>query len=128
MRRPSFGLKVFDVPIIVLAAAAAAAAGFAVYGGRAASVHLEIEAPGGKWVYGLDTDRTVSVKGPLGETLVEIHDGEAHIIKSPCPNQTCVAAPGISRKGEWNACLPNEIMIRVAGDPDADGGLDAIVY
>lgn len=128
MKQAPFGLKGFDLPIIMLASLAAAAAGLAVYGGPAASVRLEIEAPGERWVYSLEEDRIVSVPGPLGETLVEIHDGEARIVESPCPNQTCVAAPGISHKGEWNACLPNEIIIRVAGDDRAEDGLDAIVY
>lgn len=128
MKFPNIGLRPLDIPIVALILALAIASGIAIYGGRNGTVHLEIESPEGQWVYDLDTDRTVSVPGPLGETMVEIREGTARIVESPCPNQTCVAAPAVSHKGEWNACLPNEVIIRVAGEDTADDGLDAIVY
>ncbi len=129
MKLPGIGLRPLDIAIILIVLALTVVSGFFIYGGNRDSVHLEIEAPEGHWVYGLETDRTVSVSGPLGDTTVVIGGGKAKIVESPCANQTCVAAPAISTKGEWNACLPNEIFIRIAGDDaGSDEGLDAIVY
>lgn len=75
-------------------------------------------------MYPLDEDRLVTVDGPLGQSLVHIHDGMAHIDQSPCRNQTCVASPPIRQTGEWSACLPNGVFIRIAGQKPEDG-LDA---
>jgi len=128
MKIPRIGLRVLDIPIIALILGLTIASGVFIYGNRGDTVRLEIESPGGHWVYSLDQDRTVSVPGPLGDTVVEIRDGHAHVLSSPCANQTCVAAPDISHKGEWNACLPNEVMIRISGEASDDDDLDAIVY
>jgi hypothetical protein len=126
--RAATGLKPLDIVLVILTAAAAVASGIAIYGNRKDTVHLVIESPSGSWIYSLDSDRRVEIPGPIGSTTVAIEDGKARIAASPCPNQTCVAAQGISRKGEWNACLPNEVIIRVDGDGHDPAALDATGY
>ena len=122
------GVRPLDFAIIALIIALTVLAGLRIYGNRGKSARLVIEGPSGRWIYPLDHDARVPITGPLGDTVVEIKDGKGRIKSSPCPNQTCVAAPGISRPGEWNACLPNEVIIRVesAGE-EKDGGIDAFV-
>ena len=107
------GVRPLDFVIISLIITLTILAGFRIYGNRGEQARLVIEGTGGRWLYPLDRDVTVPIAGPLGETVIEIRDGKARVTSSPCPNQTCVAAPGISRPGEWNACLPNEVIIRV---------------
>ncbi|MDR1177021.1 MAG: NusG domain II-containing protein [Treponema sp.] len=80
----------------------------------------------GTWVYPAKTGGEalrVSVQGPLGDTVLEINDGQARIISSPCLNQTCVAAGAIHRRGAFIACLPNRVMVSVEGGEDEN--LDA---
>lgn len=100
--------------------------GFYIYGNRGSRLHLVIEAPSGSWIYDLNTDRTVDIPGPLGNTVVRIEGGTARITDSPCPNKTCIAAPPVAHKGDWNACLPNKVILRVDGE-QADEEPDAIV-
>lgn len=123
------GAKPLDIAIIALIIALTVLAGIRIYGSRGNTVRLVIEAPTGRWIYALDRDVVVPIPGPLGETVIEIKDGKARVASSPCPNQTCVAAPGISRPGAWNACLPNEVIIRVesSGDGEKNEGIDAFV-
>jgi len=81
----------------------------------------------GEWVYPLSSDRVVSVAGPLGDTLVAIEGKTARIKDSPCPNKTCVAGGSISRPGQWLACLPNQVLVRIEGGAD-DADIDAAAY
>jgi hypothetical protein len=78
-----------------------------------------------EWVYPLDVDRHVEVTGPLGITVVHIHSGEVCIESSPCPNKTCVAAGDISKPGQWVACLPNQVFVRIEGGPEHGDEIDA---
>lgn len=106
-------MKLLDVLLLTAVLGAAVFSGIRVYGNRGEKPRIIIESPSGTWVYGLDRDISVDIPGALGDSTIEIRDGKARIVKSPCPNQTCIAAPGIFRSGEWNACLPNKVIIRV---------------
>lgn len=80
-----------------------------------------------EWVYPLEEDREIAIPGPLGTTIVEIHDGHVHIASSPCPNQTCVAVAAINLPGQWVACLPNQVFVRIEGKT-TDDSVDANVF
>lgn len=80
-----------------------------------------------EWVYSLEEDREIAIPGPLGTTIVEIHDGHVHIASSPCPNQTCVAVAAINLPGQWVACLPNQVFVRIEGKT-TDDSVDANVF
>lgn len=68
---------------------------------------------------------TVDVQGPLGITRVVIGPKGARVISSPCPQQLCVRAGIIHRQGDLNACVPNRVVIRIAGT--SENPVDAIV-
>lgn len=122
------GLKFFDVVIIALVLCIAIVSGMRVYGNGNAKLRLSVEAPGGTWLYDLAVDRTVEIPGSLGDTTVEIAHGTAHIAASPCPNKTCVAESPIAKKGEWTACLPNRVIIRIVGNDAEHDKVDIIAH
>lgn len=116
-------LKPFDIPAVVLAVATAAFSAFYVYALQSGDARVIIEGGGRSWVYPINAEETVHVHGQLGDTIVTIHGGHVAITASPCPNQTCVAAGSIDEGGQWVACLPNAVFVRIEGktrDQDVD--------
>ncbi|MFP3089531.1 NusG domain II-containing protein [Treponema sp. TIM-1] len=129
-RKPVFwgaAIKVFDVLVIVLALAISVFSAVLVYAGPGRQRELVIRGPGGSWVFPLDAEEIVSVAGPLGATTVELRGGRARVLSSPCTNQLCVAAGTIHGHGQWIACLPNKVLIRVEAK-DAGEELDGTVW
>jgi len=66
----------------------------------------------------LASDRQVSLPGPLGTTELQIAQGQARIIASPCPNKVCIHMGAISDRGELLACVPNRLLVRIEGGDD----------
>lgn len=77
--------------------------------------YLNVESPEGSYRYSLSVDRQVIVHGPLGETLIEIHDGEARILDSACPTKSCTHQSPIDSGNDWIACLPNQVLLTIVG-------------
>jgi hypothetical protein len=126
MKEAESAFKILDGFLIGLVIAVAIVFGIHIYGNSGKKLNLVIQAPTGTWIYALNADRTIEIPGALGKTVVAIKDGEARIIESACPNKTCIAAHAVSKKGEWNACLPNKVIIRVEGGETNDDEVDAI--
>jgi hypothetical protein len=120
-------IRPLDIIIILVSMGIVAASAIWAYGPKSGDAKVVIKAQGGEWIYPLSTDREIKVPGPLGETLVGIHNKTVRIEDSPCPNKTCVAAGAISEAGQWIACLPNQVLVRVEGGAE-DAGIDASVY
>jgi len=110
--------------VLALSAALTVAAALAVYRGSG-NPQVFVQGEGGAWIFPLDAVERLSVSGPLGDTVVEIRDGQARVLSSPCANQTCVSAGALSHQGQWAACLPNRVMLRIQGESDAP---DAAAY
>lgn len=110
---------------MVLSVAALVALSISVYGGPAAAV-LVVSSGGQDWIYPLSQDREIKVQGVLGITVIHIDEGTAHIDDSPCTNKTCIASPPLRNTGDWSACLPNGVFIRIEGAEGSDE-LDATV-
>lgn len=125
-RGRSLRVRPLDLVIILASAAAFVASALGVYGNAGPS-SLVVSGEAGEWLYPLSVDRTVSVPGPLGETVIRIEDGGARIVDSPCANKTCVAAQAIRKPGDWTACLPNGVFMRVDGSEEGDDAVDATV-
>jgi len=64
----------------------------------------------------LDRPRQVAIDGPLGTTRLELDGRSVRIIDSPCPHKVGIGMGRIERAGEWLACVPNHILVRVTGD------------
>ena len=99
---------------------------FRVYsrGARADSVH--IHGATGEWYYPLNTTETVNVDGPLGITTVQIENGVARVISSPCRDKICITRGALGRGGEWTACLPNGIIVEISAG--AKDEIDAVAF
>jgi hypothetical protein len=120
-------LKILDAVIVLAAAAAVAVTAASAYGPGKGQADVAIKGRDGEWVYPLSADRDVSISGPLGQTRIEIRGKSVRIEDSPCPNKTCIAMGAIARPGQWLACLPNQVFVRIEGG-SAGGGVDAGVY
>ncbi|ORJ62204.1 NusG domain II-containing protein [Geothermobacter hydrogeniphilus] len=75
----------------------------------------------------LDRDRRMRLAGPLGETLAVIEHGTVRVLASPCRHKVCIGMGRISRSGEWLACVPNHLLLRIEGGRSpAEDGYDLI--
>ena len=119
-------MKPLDFFVIVLALALTLAIAVTVYSGEAAS-RVIVRGPDKTWIYPLDTEEQVIVNGAIGETRVMIQKGRAAIVSSPCSGQTCVAAGGMHKNGQWAACLPNRVFLLVEG-VDSGDAVDAVSW
>ena len=111
-------VKPWDILIIFLALVICGFSAFRIYTRQETSSRFLIQGSGRDWIFPLDAEETVEVPGPLGNTIVRIHDREAWVESSPCANQICVEAGHIHRQGVWIACLPNNVIIIIEGFDD----------
>lgn len=98
-----------------------------VYQSTTNDLQVIIEGGGQSYIYPLTADETIQVQGPLGETLVIIHNGAAHVEESACKDKLCIAMGEISKPGQWVACLPNQVFVRIIGTSAKDD-LDGSTY
>jgi hypothetical protein len=106
-------VKLFDFGILIPALAAVIASFFLAYSGAENQSLISLKGESGEWVFPLDADETVTVSGPLGDTVIQIRKGAAHFVSSPCANQTCVTSGAVRSHGQWAACLPNKVMLYI---------------
>jgi hypothetical protein len=94
------------------------------------NLHLLVQTPSGQYIYPLDKDTEFSVQGENGKTCIRIKDNSAAILDSECPNKTCVTSGKIKKYGEWIACIPNRVLIRIekASSKSDKNNLDAVSF
>ncbi|MBR1920233.1 MAG: NusG domain II-containing protein [Spirochaetales bacterium] len=85
--------------------------------GRSGNVRIETDS--GVFLYSLSEDRELLFEGPLGTTAVEIRDGRARIVSSPCPNHTCYHGH-VESYPDALVCLPNHVSLYGEGKGDVD--------
>lgn len=88
---------------------------------------VSVQSSDGDFLYTLAQARSIRVEGPIGHTHIEIEGSRARIVSSPCRDQICVAAGWLDTSGDWTACLPNRVFVRVEGGDRSDG-VDAQTY
>jgi hypothetical protein len=118
-------IKVPDLAIAALGMGLVLFFSFRIYSPTQSVARVLVEGDGRRWEFPLDAVETVKVAGPLGDTVVELRGRRARVISSPCTNQICVAAGVIHNQGQWIACLPNKVMIRVETETLGEQELDA---
>ncbi len=60
-------------------------------------------------------DKRISVTGKLGESIIEIKDGQARFLSSSCNTSFCVRSGWQNHGGDFVACLPNGVSLHLAG-------------
>ena len=123
-------IKIPDIVIILLALGLTVFSGYEVYARASGISQVLIQGPNRTWVFPLDAEETVRVKGVLGDdTVVRISGGEAWAESSPCLNQLCVGMGRINANSwrAWVACLPNNVIFIIEGRSDSEQ-TDAIAW
>ncbi|MCE5194021.1 MAG: NusG domain II-containing protein [Nitrospiraceae bacterium] len=73
----------------------------------------------------LNADTSISVKGRLGHTVIEIKNNKVHIKESPCENKICIKS-GWTDRGAV-ICLPNRVVVRIISPQENnDRKIDAV--
>jgi hypothetical protein len=119
------GVRIVDLFFILAIAALTTGAAVVSYSGGGGS-NVSIQSGSSEWIYSLGTDKTIAVPGLVGNTVVEILDNHARVIDSDCRDKICVNMGSLDRRGDWSACLPNGVMVRIVGE--REDGIDAIAY
>jgi len=105
-----------DVAVVVLAALLVGAAWAALWSGGGEGETVRITAPGAQPIeLTLAADRSVSVAGALGPSVLEVRGGRVRFVESPCTGRYCIHAGWLSRGGQVAACLPNGVVAEVIG-------------
>ena len=121
-------IKIPDIVIILLALGLTGFSASAAYFSPQNDMQALVQGQNQLWIFPLDAEETVVVRGPLGNTVVRIHDGQAWIESSPCDNQTCVATGHIRRQRAWAACLPNNVFLMIEGNDEHGNIPDSIAW
>jgi len=121
-------IKISDIVIIILAIGLTAGSAFTSYIKPKNTIQVMIKGTRENWIFPLDAEETVSVQGPLGNTVIRIHENEAWVDSSPCDNQTCVAMGHARGKGDWVACLPNNVFFIIEGSNDTGNNTDTAAW
>jgi len=86
------------------------------WGGNQAGDMAKIIVTGGsELLIPLDQDKVFAVKGPLGESTLEVLDGKIRFISSPCQGKQCINSGWLQASGAFTACLPNRISLYISG-------------
>ena len=94
------------------------------------NLHLLVQTPFEQYIYPLDKDTEFFVQGENGKTRICIKEKSVSILESECPNKTCVTSGKIKKYGEWIACIPNRVLIRIENDfsKSDKNNLDAVSF
>ncbi len=118
--------RVFDYIFAILAVGLITGATVAAYSANQGAANLHVQTVDGEFVYSLHTDAELDFEGPIGTTHIEIRDGSARVVSSPCREQICVNSGPLDKGGDWTACLPNRIFLEVTGEDKSQA--DAFSY
>ena len=64
------------------------------------------------------------VVGPLGMSEIEIGPKGARVLSAPCVHKICMRQGWMQRAGDVAACVPNSLVLRIAGAAP----LDAMIH
>lgn len=114
-------IRAGDVVILVAAIALIAILGWRVYLPANVSTVRVTAANHDHADYPAWQQRQITVRGPLGETRVEIAGGRARVISSPCTQKICIRSGWLEAAGDATACVPNRVSVALLGrDPRFD--------
>jgi hypothetical protein len=115
-----FKVKNLDYASVILSVLVISVFAVFVYSNGNTDPIVKIESGGKVWIYPLDENRELRIKGPLGFTIIQIMDNNAYIVDSPCPDKLCILAGKLDKTGQWAACLPNRVFLAIEGTEDEE--------
>lgn len=110
--------------VVFLVLAAAAAVFYLTQGNHGAQVKVTVD--GDLYgTYSLNENQEIRIQkdGVITNVLV-IKDGTADITEADCPDRLCVHQRAISKTKETIVCLPNKVVVEVAGSEESE--LDSV--
>lgn len=118
-------LRILDYFIFLIALSVVILSVFWSASGKEGELRAEIEASGIRYLLPLSQDGQLDLQGPVGDTRVEVLDGEVFISHSDCRDKICISMGHVSTPSGWLACLPNRVFIKViAVNPDGSAGTE----
>ena len=70
--------------------------------------------------HALSNHGVLPVVGPLGVSEIEIGPKGARVISAPCAHKICMRQGWMQRAGDVAACVPNGLVLRIAGAAPID--------
>jgi len=113
MKESLKAIRVLDVPIFLIVAFITSFSFFSVYALQEEAYNVVITYQEKQWIYPLNMEADIEVKGKIGITKIRIKDKKVSVLSSPCPNKTCIHSPPLEKVGDWNACLPNQVFLYI---------------
>ena len=113
MREKLKAIKLLDVFIFLVVVFFVMFSFLAIYSNKSEDLTVVIKFQEKECIYPLNFDIDVEIPGKLGNTKVRIKDSQVSIISSPCPHKTCVKSAPLTKLGDWNACLPNQVFVYI---------------
>ncbi len=72
-------------------------------------------------------ERVFSIKGKENVVFHLFEDGSICFEKSDCPDKLCIKTGKISKPGQFAACLPNGLLLKIVSTNDDNRDADIIV-
>lgn len=97
-------------------------------GEKSGEPYAEVKESQETYLIPLSADEELHLKGPVGNTIVNVSEGAVRVTDSDCREKICIAMGDVSAISGWIACLPNRVFIQVigstgdGGNPEVDAG------
>lgn len=75
--------------------------------------------------YSLNQNKTLRIKGAVGHSIIDIHQGQVRFKHAPCNHQYCVRQGWLNKANQIAICLPNQMSIELIG---SDKNFDTLNY
>lgn len=108
-------MTIADRVLILLASTSIALFAYLTWQPSTAADRVEIITPFEKKVVSLQNDKTLFIKGVLGNSELRIQHQRIRFIASPCTTKFCVHQGWAQHSGDIRACLPNQVSLRLLG-------------
>ncbi len=118
-------LRPADAVIVLLAVLAVGLLARALWQPSEPPQWVEIRTPTTTTKLDLTMDTEAIFPGTLGPSVILVEEGRARFSSSPCRNRVCIVSGWLRRTGDFAACIPNGVSIRIAA---RDDGYDSINY
>ena len=71
--------------------------------------------------YALYEEREIEIKTALGENVLIIENGSAHMEEADCPDGYCIKQGTIDHNSETIVCLPHKLVAEVVSEETGEG-------